>query len=404
MPMQLPTAVLSFAVLAVSVRSQSSDPQSAQPSTHATEIGSPVGVESPRMIAPQSAVASARSVPPQTAVKSSGRVATQTALAASSVIARSSATSLASDARASSGAAKRAALGIDVRAGSMRAQDSARDADGDVRIERFVLVPAGTPIAAVVESNPTEPRASERGATERESRTGAPVDSRLLLGAVEWRRLAHADGFQIECEILFARAASDLAGQRVLHVEDLCEGNARLVWREMGAGLGRSLLAEWTSGGVALRTIEWDKHETLREEISTSDGAVMPLYLIEMLREGRATSGRYRLFEPLSRTLSEVELFTSYGDATDESGSAAPSECPARSDASSRREPARASSRLRTVELLRADGSLCGRYRFRGAELIAFQWQDGGPWARRASAAEYDAALGELERRCADDP
>jgi hypothetical protein len=59
---------------------------------------------------------------------------------------------------------------------------------------------------------------------------------------------------------------------------------------------------------------------------------------------------------------------------------------------------------LRTVELLRTDGSLAGRYRFRGGELVAFQWQEGGPWARRASATEYESALTELEQSGAKDP
>ena len=187
--------------------------------------------------------------------------------------------------------------------------------------------------------------------------------------------------------MLFERSARDLPCQRVLHVEELCDSTARLVWREMGAGSGRSLLAEWEPGGAALRTVEWDRNETLREQIDARDGAVMPLYLIEMLREGRATTGRYPVFDPLSRSLADVEVFTSYGDdPTASSRSASEGAAPDRA----------APARLRTVELLRADGSLFGRYCFRGAELVAFQWQDGGPWARRAGAADYDAARSAL--------
>ncbi len=45
---------------------------------------------------------------------------------------------------------------------------------------------------------------------------------------------------------------------------------------------------------------------------------------------------------------------------------------------------------LRTSELRRADGSLAARYRFRGRELVAFQWQDGGSFARAVDEAEYE--------------
>jgi hypothetical protein len=235
--------------------------------------------------------------------------------------------------------------------GSLDARDDL--APSSLRVERFVLAEAGA----------SPDRAS---------------------GCVEWRRLAHADGFQVECEILFERSGRDLACQRVLHVEELCDSTARLVWREMGAGSGRSLTAEWEPEGSALRTVEWDRNDTVRETIDARDGAVMPLYLIEMLRHGRVTSGRYPVFDPLSRSLAEVEVLTSYGDEHAELPSAGVH-----------------AGNLRSVELLRADGSLFGRYCFRGADLVAFQWQEGGPWARRVNATEFDAARAAL---CSSEP
>jgi hypothetical protein len=262
----------------------------------------------------------------------------------------------------------RAERDIEARAGSIDPQDERLECM--VRIERFVLEAS----AEEPEAAPPEPSVAK------------------IVGNVEWRRLAHPDGFQVECEILFARGSRDLPCQRVLHIEELCDSTARLVWREMGAGSGRSLLAEWSPGGVALRTVEWDRNETLREEIGAQDGAVMPLYLIEMLRQGRVTTGRYPVFDPLSRSLTDVEVFTSYAEdstASSLDGTAPESVRSWRSWRSRR-------SRLRTVELFRTDGTLWGRYRFRGADLVAFQWQEHGPWARRASAAEYESARTEI--------
>ena len=51
----------------------------------------------------------------------------------------------------------------------------------------------------------------------------------------------------------------------------------------------------------------------------------------------------------------------------------------------------------RTVELLRRDGTLAGRYVFRGTELVAFQLQAEGPLARRVSHATYARLLAGLD-------
>jgi hypothetical protein len=271
-------------------------------------------------------------------------------------------------------ASARKSRGVSVQAGAASdAEDEPSGVRSVLRVERFVLRDGPQPPAMGDESD------------------GERAYARPL-GAVEWRRMARDDGMQIECEMLFARTGGDAPCQRVLHVEELREPRARLVWREIGAGSGRSVLAEWDADRLALHTVDWGTRETVREEISTSRGAVMPLYLIEMLREGRVTSGPQLVFDPLARALCELEIVTSYGDA----GSPP---CPAGPPGAAQSPP-----RSRLVELRRSDGTLAGRYRFRGTELVAFQWQDGGPWAQRVAAREHTAARAELSRASAKDP
>ena len=43
----------------------------------------------------------------------------------------------------------------------------------------------------------------------------------------------------------------------------------------------------------------------------------------------------------------------------------------------------------RLVEWRRCDGSLAGRFLLRGQELLGFQWQAGGNWARRVPQDVY---------------
>jgi hypothetical protein len=276
---------------------------------------------------------------------------------------------------AESSASARKSRGVSVQAGAASdAEDEPSGVRSVLRVERFVL-----------RDGPEPPTTGDESDGER-----AHVRP---LGAVEWRRMAHDDGMQIECEMLFARTGRDAPCQRVLHVEELREPRARLVWREIGAGSGRSVLAEWDADRLVLHTVDWGTSETVREEISTSRGAVMPLYLIEMLREGRVTSGPQLVFDPLARTLSELEIVTSYGDP-------GPPPCPAGPPAL---RGAQSPPRSRLVELRRSDGTLAGRYRFRGTELVGFQWQDGGPWAQRVGAREHTAALAQLSRASAKD-
>ena len=216
-----------------------------------------------------------------------------------------------------------------------------------------------------------------------------PVDpaSRRPIGVVAWRSDRFASGLQLECETTFLAGAGESADRRVLHVEQLGSNGPRLVWRELGAGSGRSLLAEWTADGLGLRTVEWSGEETLRETIDTGGGAVMPLYLVELVRNGQVTGGSHLRFDPLSRTLEAIDIRTSY-----------------ETDRAELARHAGDQAALRTVELARPDGTLAMRLSFRGAELVGFRWQEGPLSARRIDPIEYERLLGRDAEVVAGEP
>jgi hypothetical protein len=146
-----------------------------------------------------------------------------------------------------------------------------------------------------------------------------------------------------------------------------------MVWREVSPGAGRTLLAEWTEGGSQLRILEWGTDGSLRESFETARGAVMPLYLAELVRLGRVSGGRQLVVDPLARTLVPVTLHTSYRPDPDPEGGG--------------------EGFLRLVELRREDESLAASYTFRGEELIGFRWQAGGWSAERTTADEHARLL-----------
>jgi hypothetical protein len=240
----------------------------------------------------------------------------------------------------------------------------------DVRLERFVL-----------------------------ERTPAGAARPVVEGFVEWQRRDLANGIQLECDMCFLCTSATKGGtrelQRVLHVERLTENGPRLVWRELGPGTGRSLLAEWTPEQAGLRVTEWSRPETKRETLFVQAGAVLPLYLAELLRHGRLAAGELHVLDPLQRKLETVTVTTIYpieppsGPPSDPTGE--PSRGP-NSDLGGGPNHGRndAPRGRRTVELRRADGTLAARYGFVGAELLSFQWQDGGLAARRVEADEFE--------------
>lgn len=203
----------------------------------------------------------------------------------------------------------------------------------------------------------------------------------LELGLCAWRRSGEEDELQLELEIIWFPSAPRGPVHRVLHVERLTAEGPRLVWREFGAGPGRCLLAEWAQGGAGLVTIDWSTGECVRGAIDTAEGAVFPLYLLELVRSGQAVAGPLPRFDPLSRSLEPVSVRTSYETPED----AAAAGLDARGGV------------LRSVELVRADGSLATRCRFAGTELEAFQWQEDGARARRIPPAEYERRLAAID-------
>lgn len=187
------------------------------------------------------------------------------------------------------------------------------------------------------------------------------------LGIVEWRRRVLADGMQLECETTFfdpgltAVIARAEPAARVLHVERLTALGPRLIWRELTDGPGRCLRAEWSRDGAGLVTRDFGLRDSSEEVLSTARGAVMPLYLLELARTGCVTAGAFSRFDPLVAALDPIEICTRYESAA-----------------------------LRVVEQWRPDGTLAGRFVFRGTELTAFQWQEGDVWAQRIAADEYE--------------
>jgi hypothetical protein len=205
-----------------------------------------------------------------------------------------------------------------------------------------------------------------------------------VTGFVELRRRETPSGPQLECDTRFLVGAIDADAkrsvQRVVHVE--CpDGNApRCVWREIGPSRGRSVQAEWSRDGSALEISEWSTGPKRTGTLIVTSAVSMPLYLEELLRHGRMTAGSVVVFDPLGLTLEPLTVKTVWLDE-------------AQHPAEAEGQAAPATAAVRTIELTRADGSLAARYRFRGRDLVGFQWQEGGTYARVVDAAEYASLL-----------
>ncbi len=218
---------------------------------------------------------------------------------------------------------------------------------GDRRVEQFVLVwPHATAMPAA------EATASDALAKAVRARH---------IGLVEIRHDSFGGAPQLEVEVDYP-----FENLQVLAVECLDPRSPRMVWREVSDGAGRTVMAEWSPRSEELRVREWGIDGSLRETKQTRSGAVMPQYLLELIRSGSVTSGSFEVFSPLSHDLERWILECSY-----------------------RREHAAATTYLRQAELRREDGTLVGRYVYRGQDLIEFQWQEGGAVARRLAPARF---------------
>lgn len=186
-------------------------------------------------------------------------------------------------------------------------------------------------------------------------------------GVVRLVRRARPGATQLESDTTFAREDRANGSVRVLAVEELTPDRASLSWRQIAAGSGRSLRAEWHAGGDGLDVTEWGNGPRWREELASDEGALLPHYLLELLRQGRMATGRVPCFDPLTRSIELLEVATWYEGHSGATGSA-----------------------VRTVELRRVDRTLFARYRFAGTRLTGFELQEGGPTARAVEEAEYE--------------
>ncbi len=164
--------------------------------------------------------------------------------------------------------------------------------------------------------------------------------------------------YRLEQETLFLDAAV-----RVLHVETLQPDELTLVWREIGERHGRTVLVEWDLNASSMRCADTEGGEVRRRRIEIEDGALMPLYLLEKLRAGHLSTGRFRCFRPIAGALEELELRLL--------------------------PPSPFWGNARILEWRRADGGLAGRFAFRGRDLVSFRWQEGGPLATAIGEDEY---------------
>ncbi len=234
-----------------------------------------------------------------------------------------------------------------LKGGGLRAGLEQLPQEEATRVERFVL---------------TWPADSDHPAQEwKTSAVLEEAKKARQLGLVELRRTTLEGSPQLELDASFP-----FERIRVLAVECLNPRSPRLVWREVSGGAGRTVFAEWTAESEELRVMEWGIDGRLRERSTTSGGAVMPHYLLELVRAGSVTTGTFEVFDPLGHSLESWSLSTTY-----------------------QRAEATGLEYARQAEFHRADGTLAGRYLFHGTELIRFQWQAGGAIATRISEEEH---------------
>jgi len=153
-------------------------------------------------------------------------------------------------------------------------------------------------------------------------------------------------------------------GLRVLHLERLREDERRLVFRELGPRSARTLFLTGRADQPCEAT-ELGGPEVVRRTLPA--GGELPLFLVESARGGLAPPREARVLDPLGAAFEPLTLATRGG--FDE----------------------------RTLEARRADGSLRWSVSFRGAEPVAWAWQEGGPRAHAIPREEYDRIRAEHE-------
>lgn len=236
--------------------------------------------------------------------------------------------------------------------------DSPRKADRHLRTEYFL-----------VEEAPASPRSGE-----------APEEPPPV-AVVAWRHVRSESSELLEREVYFREDGLRLQHSERL-VAHLAEGSPRLVFREQRKDGGRTWFAQLDRAMRRMETTEWGGTHALHEVRQFEAGVRMPLALLELARTGLVSEGRFQCLDPLVGGAAPLFLSTFPGLAGVGDGIPAGLAVLLREGAPDR-----------TVENRRGDGSLAGRFVFRGRELLAFQWQEGGAWAHRIDEAEYHRVL-----------
>jgi hypothetical protein len=198
------------------------------------------------------------------------------------------------------------------------------------------------------------------------------------LALIVWRRLT-MDG-----EDLLERETLWRGGMRILHDEHPQSGSPRLIWRELPIERrrGRSWLADIDMQSNDVQTVHWGTAGKVHGNLQGQAAVQMPLALIEELRTERGMTRRARVLDPLSASADEMLIHVRPGAS------------PRQPVAEARRNALEvlslpADTRVRTVTLIRADGSIAQRTLMAGGEVLAFQFQDGGAWAQRITTQRW---------------
>lgn len=190
------------------------------------------------------------------------------------------------------------------------------------------------------------------------------------LTKIGWARFLDREnerGRVLECEWAFLRPQQEL--WRVRHVEELGASGQKLVWRERAQLSGRTLFLEELAKRDCWQLTVHEREDRHTRSFALERGALMPLYLLELCRSGALVSGIVQVFDPLEASLVQRKIQT-------------------------RQELAQ--PQQRRVDWLREDGSCAFQWCFEGSQLVAFQWNQGGPRARWIAEDEYQAAVGEV--------
>jgi hypothetical protein len=211
-------------------------------------------------------------------------------------------------------------------------------------------------------------------------------------GLARWRRRDDGLGFELELDVWFT---ADRV--RIHMVEREHPRDAKFVWRELRGQGGRTLVVRRSPDRRKLDILEWGGRECLREEGRAEEPIQFLPGLVELARAGR--TGRCMAFDPLGRAVEALEC-----------SSVPPSEAICASvsrtgpDAvDSADDPDASEEPDRETVLRRADGTLAGRYCFRGERLVAFTWNEGGVLARAIERAEFERRLADYESGTRED-